>query len=185
LHYDPPGDNGTVQNVKLAFSGKILGVICLTSPLCNTDGVLGYPGTAYDEKLGARGMELGDEVLQLSSDMKSMTVNRFIVTGAMEEARIITEPGGMSFSSYGVNGMVNRFLGDANKILLVEYNKIVADVVGPDAKDVWTDQIAPRHFGAMNVLFGDGHVDAMRPDAIDPRNADIQSDLWRPTAVAP
>src|SRR5262249_41334307 len=65
LHYDPPGPNGTVQNIKVAFSGKIIGVICLTAPLCASDSVLGNPDTKYDENLGARGMELGDEIVNL------------------------------------------------------------------------------------------------------------------------
>jgi prepilin-type N-terminal cleavage/methylation domain-containing protein/prepilin-type processing-associated H-X9-DG protein len=182
VHYDPPGTDGTTQNVKLAFGARIVGAICLTGHLRSSDPVLGAPGTAYDQIQSARGMEIGDEVIELSSDMKVFTVNRFIVTGVMEEARIITESGA---SSYGVNGRVNRFVQDSNKILLVEYKKIVADVVGTGARDIWANQVAPRHFGSVNVLFADGHADTMKPEAIDPTVSDNQNDFWCPRLAAP
>jgi len=181
MHYDPPGHGGTVQDVKVAFTGKILGVICLTQGLRNSDALLGAAGTAYDQQAGARGMEFGAEIVELSPDMQTFTVDRFVVSGCMEEARILTEPGGANASSYGINGRVKRFSRDSGKILLLEYNKAVADVVGAAARDVWTEQVAPRHSGTVNVLYADGHVDAVSPEAIDPRIPTVQDNVWRPS----
>ena len=170
LHYDPPGPNGTQSNARITFAGRILGVIVLTGKLRQTDASLGSPNTTYDQQQGARGMEPGAEIMTISEDMRTLTTDRLVVSGVMEEARIITEPGGVGMSSYGANGRLHRFTaGYSHKVLLVEYNKIVASVVGTGAYDVWTEQIAPRHGGTANVLFGDGHVEARTPRSIDPR----------------
>ena len=88
-------------------------------------------------------------------------------------------PGGKA--DYGINNRAHRMHRDAPKILVVEYRKIVADVVGFDAGDIWADQIAPRHLGTLNVLYVDGHVDSHRPDEINPEVPAIQNELWRPT----
>ena len=87
-------------------------------------------------------------------------------------------------SSYGINGRSQRFnSGDAGKLLLLEYEKVVADVVGVNApgRGTWTTNVAPRHYGTLNVLFADGHVDTVLPDEIDPRVSSIHNTLWNPT----
>ncbi len=83
-------------------------------------------------------------------------------------------------TSYGINNRVHVFMRDAWKVLLVEYHKHVAHVVGADATDVWREQAAPRHAGTLNVLFGDGRVETRPPDAIDPTVTRIHDELWRP-----
>jgi prepilin-type N-terminal cleavage/methylation domain-containing protein/prepilin-type processing-associated H-X9-DG protein len=83
-------------------------------------------------------------------------------------------------SSYGINNRVTRFQTDSNKVLLVEYHKHVAHVVGADARDVWWDQVAPRHSGTVNVLYGDGRVDNLMPHEIDPSVLKIHDAFWRP-----
>ena len=83
-------------------------------------------------------------------------------------------------TSYGMSNGVQRFLTDAHKILMVEYRKAVADVVGTSAKDIWDEWNAPRHVGVMNVLFGDAHVEARSPDVINPHVTFIHDQLWRP-----
>jgi prepilin-type processing-associated H-X9-DG protein/prepilin-type N-terminal cleavage/methylation domain-containing protein len=181
LHYDPPGRNGTQSNARITFAGRILGVVVFTAGLRQTDPLLGSPNTNYDQQQGARGMEPGAEILTISQDMRTLTTDRLVVTGCMEEARIITEPGGIGMSSYGANGRLHHFAGGySHKILLVEYNKIVASVVGSEAYDVWSEQIAPRHGGTSNVLFGDGHVEARTPRSIDPRVRAIHDEYWCP-----
>lgn len=82
---------------------------------------------------------------------------------------------------YGMNNRAHRLFRDTNKILVVEYRKVVADVVGLDALDIWADQVAPRHFGVLNVLYVDGHVEQHRPEAINPEVPAIHNDLWRPS----
>lgn len=180
LHYDPVGSNGTVSNNSVTFAGRILGAIVLDAGLNQTDATLGVPGTTYFRG-SARGMELGQEIVTLSQDMRTFTADQLYVGGVMEEARIITEAGGVGMSSYGANGRLDRFTGDSHRILLVEYNKIVADVVGSGAYDVWTEQVAPRHSGTLNVLFGDGRVEARTPRSIDPRVRSIHDEFWCPT----
>lgn len=84
--------------------------------------------------------------------------------------------------SYGMNNRANAFTRDAPKILMIEYKFHVAHVVGANATDLpsWPDNVAPRHFGTLNVLFHDGRVKTMRPAEIDPRITAIHDVLWRP-----
>jgi prepilin-type N-terminal cleavage/methylation domain-containing protein/prepilin-type processing-associated H-X9-DG protein len=185
MHYEPPNSQGTVYNVKMPFAAKILGVIVNTTGLRQTDPVFGVSGTAYDEVQGARGMELGQEVIEIAADMQAFTADKLYVSGCMEEARIITQAGGVGRTSYGMNNRVQRFTADSNKILMVEYKKTVADVVGLAAGDSWLDYIAPRHFGTLNVLFGDAHVETRTPTTIDPRVIPIQNEFWCPVADKP
>ncbi|MGD0898878.1 MAG: prepilin-type N-terminal cleavage/methylation domain-containing protein [Thermoguttaceae bacterium] len=107
--------------------------------------------------------------------------------------------------SYGINGHVAKFHGDSQKILLIEYYKLVADVVGDSAPDLtavaqhpeWTtvpgtsNLIAQwggwgasrvRHNRTMNVLFADGHVESYTADSINPASASINTELWQPLA---
>ncbi len=88
--------------------------------------------------------------------------------------------------SYGMNVAVERFnlSQDGNKILLVEYGKLVARVVDPYPTDLmgggWPHWVRPRHGDVLNVLFCDGHVETMNPDAIDPSILKLQHHYWRP-----
>ena len=101
--------------------------------------------------------------------------------------------------SYGINGRVRRFVNDSQRILMVEYCKLVADVVGTRSPDLTTvtDYMknAPdwggwggsraRHFGTMNVLLADGSVQSYLPNAIDPSVSQIHDDRWKPLADPP
>jgi len=95
--------------------------------------------------------------------------------------------GGGGQSSYGMNNLAGRFLrgSDGGKLLLVEYERTIAHVVGADANGLlgWSDDIAPRHTGIVNALFVDGHVEGVRPEGIDPRQASIHDKLWKPERV--
>lgn len=82
---------------------------------------------------------------------------------------------------FGMNGRAHRFSGgDGNKILMLDYNKPVADVVGPAASDQWNILVAPRHGGTANFLRYDGSVHARKPKEINPTIADLHNRLWRP-----
>jgi prepilin-type N-terminal cleavage/methylation domain-containing protein/prepilin-type processing-associated H-X9-DG protein len=83
-------------------------------------------------------------------------------------------------ADYGMNARAFRLADESGKILLVEYNKLVADVVGPDAGDIWRDSVAPRHRGNLNVLFADGSVSKRNPQEIDPGVPALQQSLWKP-----
>lgn len=104
-----------------------------------------------------------------------------VAKGEMPGASAIF-PGSISSAHYGMNNRAHRLVRDGAKILLVEYKKTVADVAGLDAADIWTDMVAPRHFDTLNVLYVDGHVEAHRPEAIDPEVLAIQKELWLPAS---
>jgi prepilin-type N-terminal cleavage/methylation domain-containing protein/prepilin-type processing-associated H-X9-DG protein len=87
-------------------------------------------------------------------------------------------------ASYGMNSVAGDFmpgLGDGMKILCVEYERTLASVAGPNARDFWDELVAPRHFKTLNVLFADGHVDSRIADEIDPRIPEMHDALWWPT----
>ncbi len=89
--------------------------------------------------------------------------------------------------SYGMNVAVELFKQDGSKILMVEYGKLVARVVDPNATDLtgggWLNWARPRHGGVLNVLFADGHVEVMNPKTIDPSLLRQQDRYWRPEAL--
>jgi len=82
--------------------------------------------------------------------------------------------------SYGMNIRGHRLEGSGKKVLMLDYNKTVAHVVGDQPWDVWIQNVAPRHKGLVNVLFADGRVDSMIPDAIDPSIPANQDNRWIP-----
>jgi prepilin-type N-terminal cleavage/methylation domain-containing protein/prepilin-type processing-associated H-X9-DG protein len=91
-------------------------------------------------------------------------------------------PGNGGKSSYGINNRAVRMgHGDGYKVLYVEYEKIVANVVGLDADaGLWSSHVAPRHMGTMNVLYYDGRVESHVADDVDPRIKAIHNSLWVP-----
>ena len=82
-----------------------------------------------------------------------------------------TDPGQ---PSYGFNDRLHR-LGsrDPGKILALDYGADVAKVTGlpydaPATHDDWFSTVRTRHFGKVNVVFYDGHVDSLSASEIDP-----------------
>ena len=67
----------------------------------------------------------------------------------------------------------------------VEYDKLVADVLGAVPHDDWKSWVAPRHLGMCNILYVDGHVGTAMPDDIDPRVPSLQNQLWKPKSDTP
>ena len=95
--------------------------------------------------------------------------------------------------SYGINNRAANFKLGGAKLLMVEYWKDVARVSGASAPDlIVTDAMKnspmwggwggsrARHFGKMNVLYADGSVGAVRPEAINPGDVIIHDSLWKP-----
>ncbi|MCE9532341.1 MAG: DUF1559 domain-containing protein [Planctomycetes bacterium] len=85
--------------------------------------------------------------------------------------------------SYGINASAHQFaFGDSGKVLLVEFLKNTADVVGAGADRFnWTQLCAPRHRTRLNVLYYDGHVENKSPDDLNPLVPSIHDTLWLPT----
>lgn len=86
-------------------------------------------------------------------------------------------------TSYGINSQVPELnlTADGSKILLIEYEKIVADVVLPDGQDDFWDSVGRFHPGGLvNVLYNGGHVLTRRADDIDPTILELHDKWWRP-----
>ncbi len=86
-------------------------------------------------------------------------------------------------TSYGINAHVKKLnYGDNGiKVLLIEYEKIIADVVMPDGTDDFWEYVPKYHPGdIVNVLHHGGHVDTMRVDSIDPTILEQHDMWWKP-----
>jgi len=94
----------------------------------------------------------------------------------------VTIPGGSGIPThYGMQNRSHRLGGSDTKIVMLDYERSIADVVGPDAADVWQDLIPPeRHLGTCNILFADGHVASMVPSDIDPGVSELHDLYWLP-----
>ena len=91
-----------------------------------------------------------------------------------------TFTGTIEKTSYGMNIRAHRMTRDSHKILVLDYSKKVADVVGLSASDFWPDEVQPRHAGSCNVLHVDGSVHTKQPSVIDPQIPSLNDQLWRP-----
>lgn len=175
LHYDSVGtSSATTENKSFKFSRRILGILCNDSDLHGSDAIVGLPTVDYthpnnpppgNDGAGARGYEPSPaEKVELLEN--EFIVIKFHITFPGEETRIITEPGATATSSYGMNNQVtNRSVLRAHQVLLTDYNHTIIDLDGKDEEDdngptnYHTNyNIAPRHIGGFNVLYGDGSV---------------------------
>jgi prepilin-type N-terminal cleavage/methylation domain-containing protein len=94
-------------------------------------------------------------------------------------------------TSYGVNSMAQYFslTDDGNKCMVVEYRKIVCEVVTNTSvkppkfrKDHWPTDCAPRHGNTMNILLQDSAVKSVGFMDIDPRPINLRNEYWLPQA---
>jgi hypothetical protein len=98
----------------------------------------------------------------------------------------VTVPGGAGGEySYGMSAVAHRIDVDERKIVMLDYGKLVADVVGVDAADVWSITSAPRHHGVCNALFSDGSVLGLAAGQVDPTISALHDKLWCPRKVTP
>jgi type II secretory pathway pseudopilin PulG len=109
-----------------------------------------------------------------------------LVSNINHAGQSATLPGGRSRTSYGVNNKAQDFdARDSQKILLLEYHQVVANLVAPNATDNWPDTVAPRHRHRLNVLFRDGAVKSVSPTDIDPRISANYQKYWLPAKDGP
>jgi prepilin-type processing-associated H-X9-DG protein/prepilin-type N-terminal cleavage/methylation domain-containing protein len=92
--------------------------------------------------------------------------------------------GASAGSSYGANMCAHALLAsDSHKILVLDAHTEILEYEGIDRK-TWNEDLAPRHYGTVNVLFFDGHVERKMPREIDPydpsRGEQTAAELWRP-----
>jgi len=85
-------------------------------------------------------------------------------------------------NSFGMNSMAEHFsTGDSHKILMMDYKTSIIDVSGGShAEEEYDENVAPRHSGTLNALFGDGHVGSRGPLSIDLVSREIRGSMWQP-----
>ena len=174
LHYDVVGSTRSETSGAVSFGSDILGVICLSASQDAVDDVLGAPGVTYHTGRKSRGFEnSGQDAVTLSGDMRLLTIDRFLVTSPGEDVRILTRPEGEA--SYAMNNQVDQKVPNMSQLLLLEYNKMVADVDRRGRDDDLEVEIAPRHFGRVNTLRVSGSVKLMYPDELE-----RDKPIWKP-----
>ena len=84
-------------------------------------------------------------------------------------------------TSYGANMCLHRMLNkDSFKIIVADATTEVLEYEDSNLA-TWNQDIAPRHSGAVNALYFDGHVDRKLPDSINPYlSPTIVTETWRP-----
>jgi len=175
LFFDPVGNGPADTCGQITFSSDILGVIFISGTLDQSDPVLGHPGTVYPTGLSARGFE-PDHMIKIENDNRTIVMDHWHTTGAQENVRVITKPGGGP-SSYGMNSQVRQKLYRLDQLLLVEYKKCSADRDGVGADDDLGVWLAPRHNGRANAALVNGSVISFDPDELGP---DAKVNVWKP-----
>jgi prepilin-type N-terminal cleavage/methylation domain-containing protein len=165
-HYDRVGTRPSVTTSgAVTFGTDIIGIICLDDALDATDNILGYPGTEYHTYRNSRGFENVEKVV-FEEDRRTFTMEYYQITSPGEEVRILTLTGGEG--SYAMNNQVRGNVPRMGQLLLVEYNKHIADVDGEGPfEDNLEFELAPRHLDRANVLLVNGSVKLMWPKDLE------------------
>lgn len=176
LWFDPVGSSSqTVYDRSVTLPGEILGVICKSNSLHDSDAALGMAGVEYPhppaDGAGARGYENGAEQVTLTEDMRTFYIHKFHSTFPGEQTRILTVPSETS-GSYAANPLIEPETPRLGQIMLLEYSSSLVDL--SDAGE-HAAALQPRHFGKINVLFVDGSVKALPPEKLY-----VDSPLWQP-----
>ncbi|MGE3806778.1 MAG: hypothetical protein AB7K24_19085, partial [Gemmataceae bacterium] len=147
------------------------------------DPILGLPKVTYPTGQSSRGYEDSQDIVTIPADMNGLIIDTYYATFPGEQTRIVLEAGSSGlYSSYGMNNRANVFGGgDENKVLLIEYRKTTANLVGPSGNDSWNAMVAERHYsGLANVLLVDGSVQTYRVADIDPTKKPNYIQYWLP-----
>ena len=83
-------------------------------------------------------------------------------------------------TSYGANNLIQSTRVGSDSIVVLDYEKGIANVAGDDANPIeFTIYKAARHRGMSNVLFGDGSTRLMTLGEIDPNHSETE-EKWIP-----
>ena len=142
------------------------------------------PQTTGDLKISVSGQSAGQSFNILGPDGKIVPGFDSIGSGNWS-GKADTVKGSAMELSYAMNVAGHRVPRHEDKILCIEYNKTVANVVTyplNTARDLvtWMALVQPRHAGVCNVLFADGSVRSIQPLTIDPRMQTNHDKFWRP-----
>lgn len=105
-------------------------------------------------------------------EVRAGTWKTVLAEHAAGETDIFACPEETEGESYGMNNKAHLFgAGDSHKILMLDYRKSLAGIVGYSAFERcedWDANAAFRHMGTANVLYFDGHVASLGPTDTDP-----------------
>lgn len=93
---------------------------------------------------------------------------------------------GLEGISYGYNILLHRMAAgtDNKRIMALDYNQEVVDVVGWEAEDEangnWEEDHAPRHRERINVLYHRGGTETLDPEVLNPNLSEAQIEFWIP-----
>jgi prepilin-type N-terminal cleavage/methylation domain-containing protein len=180
VHFDPVGSkHSTITNGRINFTAEILGLIYSTGKLKTSDQHVGKEGVTYPSNQNARGFENNAEQYELTSDMKSFIIHRFISTFPGEVVRIITVTGGAP-ASFGMNNQVSGGVRTvADQVVLGDYQKSVIDLDAkgtsdfqwdPSTQSYINEHLAMRHMGMANVMTQDWSIKSVGPEFFNPEN---------------
>ncbi len=94
----------------------------------------------------------------------------------------IVLPTGEVKNSYGMNFNVQDIIHDGSKVLVMDYDWIVAKTTHDWAREESSPGVPTfaRHMGKMNVLFAGEEVRLLNPEDVNPADAFNQNALWLP-----
>ena len=136
--------------------------------------------------------QTGVALIQALENSPNLDYNNWVQELAVyvdDETKVFACPSHYDIStdpSYALTTRIGRMSGgDSHKIVMLDYHKPVANVVGTTGTDpaLWStpgETIADRHRGRANVLTMGGSVLARTSADIDPRICEIYDSLWRP-----
>ena len=111
VHFDPVGTTNVIQSGSVTFDRPVFGLILWAPTLHETDPTLGQPGILYpSEGWPVRGLENNADIVQLSTDRRTVTVHRFQTNFPGEQMRIITIPSPSGYE-LGVAALLLTALG--------------------------------------------------------------------------
>lgn len=131
--------------------------------------------------------------LQRHLDISEITPGAASIEGAVTVAlqqqnrSVFQCPTVLNGISYGYNTCAGRLAkgNDGGRIVAMDASCVTVPFSGAGAA-FWPKRIDPRHRGIMNVLFFDGHVEAMAPDQIDPtdplKGSEAVARFWQPSS---
>ena len=108
VHLDPVGTELATLSGSVTFDHQILGVIIHTLKLKNSDSVLGALGTVYPTGSYDRGLELEEDALAISPDMRTLTIDLWRADTLTDQVRVITTPEPGTVLLFSLGGLVLR-----------------------------------------------------------------------------
>lgn len=110
VHFDPVDSHLVLgRSGSVTFSDRILGVILTDDTLDGTDDQLGLSGTSYPYGLSYRGVEVSTkssrDKISLSSDRRTLMIDRFGASNAVDQLRVVTVPEPASLALVGLGAL--------------------------------------------------------------------------------